>query len=266
MSTECKHFYCTDCIKHSLEAMINTGQFPAYCPQCRAESVKGTTAEPIHGRIEGRALSFLQQRGVITKEFQFRFIKQMRENVEEYFQCPAMCNNFLIHQEPQMIIKATEVSYKPGQCVCGALVCCRCHQLLDGKKEHFCPISLTKQDSLIDPASLKLMENLGKPCPMCGNFCIKNGGCNTMMCGTNSHGKIEQALKNGGCAHQFFWDSLKPCQTYYTYQGKRKSGYTGDLRSGRGGKHASTWEKAAANHKGGPKAHRPHWPDSTGKH
>jgi len=76
MSTECKHFYCESCIKQSFEAMLKNGQFPAYCPQCRAESVKGTTAEPTQGRIEGRALSFLQQRGVITKEFQFRFMKE----------------------------------------------------------------------------------------------------------------------------------------------------------------------------------------------
>jgi len=129
MSTECKHFYCKECIKQSLEAILNSGQFPAYCPQCRAESVKGTTAEPIHGRIEGRALSFLQQRGVITKEFQFRFIKQMREDAEEYFECPDLCGNFLIHQDPELVVTRAEVSYKPGQCICGALVCCRCHQL-----------------------------------------------------------------------------------------------------------------------------------------
>jgi len=152
---------------------MNSGQFPAYCPQCRVESVKGATAEPSHGRIEGRALSFLQQRGVITKEFQFRIMKQMRKDIKEYFECPAMCGNFLIHQDAPMIVletelNETEVSYRPGKCVCGALVCCRCHQLIDGNKEHYCPNALTKADSLIDPASLKLMENLGKPCPICG--------------------------------------------------------------------------------------------------
>jgi len=260
MSTDCQHFYCEECIKHSLEAMLNTGQFPAYCPQCRAESVKGTTAEPVHGRIEGRALSFLQQRGVITKEFQFRFIKQMREDVKEYFECPAMCGNFLIHQDPEMVFKGSEVTYKPGKCICGAHVCCRCHHLIEGKKQHYCPEALTKADSLIDPASLKLMENLGKPCPMCGWFCIKNGGCNTMMCGTNSHGKIAEALKRGGCGHQFFWDSLKPCATfYYNLKGTKVTGYTGDLRPGKGGIAAKSWKLAAAKHVGGPSAH-PYWP------
>jgi len=82
-----------------------------------------------------------------------------------------------------------------------------------------------------------------------------------MMCGTNSHGKVEDALKRGGCAHQFFWDSLKPCSTFYYYKGSKVTGFTGDLRPERGGQQASTWQKAAANHKGGPNALHPHWPN-----
>jgi len=260
MSTECKHFYCEGCIKHSLEAILNSGQFPAYCPQCRAESVEGTTAEPVHGRIEGGALSFLEQRGVITKEFQFRFIKQMRENVKEYFQCPAMCNNFLIHQDPVMIFKGAKATYKPGKCICGALVCCRCHHLIEGKEEHYCPEALTKAESILDPASMTLLQNLGKPCPVCGWFRIKNGGCNIMMCGTSSHGKVSAALKHGGCGHMFYWDSLKPCYTHcIDLSGVQVTGYNGDLRPGKGGIQADTWQEAAKNHKGGPESH-PYWP------
>jgi len=187
-------------------------------------------------------------------------MKQMREDVKEYFQCPAMCNNFLIHEDPEMIVKASEVVYRPGQCICGALVCCKCHELIKVAEEHYCPEALTKADSLIDAASLKLMENLGKPCPICGWFCIKNGGCNTMMCGTNSHGKIIEALKRGGCGHQFFWDSLKPCQTFYiSFSGQKVTGFSGDMRPGKGGKEAKSWDEAAKNHKGGPSAH-PYWP------
>jgi len=81
-----------------------------------------------------------------------------------------------------------------------------------------------------------------------------------MMCGTSSHGEIETALKHGGCGHMFFWDSLKPCNVYYYYKGERKTGFTGDLRPGMGGRQADTWEEAAANHKGGPNALHPHWP------
>lgn len=81
-----------------------------------------------------------------------------------------------------------------------------------------------------------------------------------MMCGTNSHGKITDALKRGGCGHQFYWDSLKPCQTFYiSFSGKKITGFTGDMRPGKGGKEAKSWKAAAANHKGGPSAH-PYWP------
>ena len=46
-----------------------------------------------------------------------------------------------------------------------------------------------------------------------------------MMCGTNSHGSILQAILNGGCGHQFFWSSLKPASTFYHgINGERRSG------------------------------------------
>ena len=70
VSTECLHFYCEDCIRGSLEAIIDTGQFPAYCPACRVES-DGVHDEPGKGRIEGPALTFLQSKGVITLDFQY---------------------------------------------------------------------------------------------------------------------------------------------------------------------------------------------------
>ena len=30
------------------------------------------------------------------------------------------------------------------------------------------------------------------------------------MCGTRAHGSIDDALRNGGCAHEFYWSTLKP--------------------------------------------------------
>ena len=69
LSTECGHFYCEDCIKGSLEAMMDTAQFPAYCPQCRTDALPDL---PTQGQILRPALTFLQQRQVITKEFEFR--------------------------------------------------------------------------------------------------------------------------------------------------------------------------------------------------
>ena len=31
-----------------------------------------------------------------------------------------------------------------------------------------------------------------------------------MMCGTRAHGRVEDALRNGGCAHEFDWNSMRP--------------------------------------------------------
>ena len=38
LTAGCDHYYCTDCIKGSLEAIMDQGQFPSYCPSCRAEA------------------------------------------------------------------------------------------------------------------------------------------------------------------------------------------------------------------------------------
>ena len=38
-----------------------------------------------------------------------------------------------------------------------------------------------------------------------------------MMCGTNAHGKVADALRNGGCAYIFNWGSLKGCDDPHGY-------------------------------------------------
>ena len=82
------------------------------------------------------------------------------------------------------------------------------------------------------------MATLGKRCPGCGNFVQKTSGCDTMMCGTNAHGKViprasrlclpahtgvpeahiadaplhpqvQDALRNGGCALVFSYKTLQ---------------------------------------------------------
>eukprot|EP00494_Astrolonche_serrata_P002373 UN02379 len=40
MTTKCEHYFCNDCVKRSLDSIIETGQFPAVCPMCRAENKK----------------------------------------------------------------------------------------------------------------------------------------------------------------------------------------------------------------------------------
>ena len=49
-------------------------------------------------------------------------------------------------------------------------------------------------------------------CQGCGKFVERTAGCRTMMCGTNAHGKVADALRNGGCALIFDWHG--PCRTF----------------------------------------------------
>jgi len=63
----------------------------------------------VKGRIEDTALTFLQRRGVITKDLQFRFMKQQQQSnkikterkdgTEGFFKCPAKCGNYLIAEK-----------------------------------------------------------------------------------------------------------------------------------------------------------------------
>ena len=64
VSEECDHFYCGDCIRYALEAILKSGQFPPTCPQCRADG-DGTNehAASLRGAITPAALSYLQARG-----------------------------------------------------------------------------------------------------------------------------------------------------------------------------------------------------------
>jgi len=209
---------------------LEQGQFPAYCPACRADA-GGKDIKA--GRIEGPALTFLEKRGVISKDLQYRFMKQQRRGVEEFFRCPANCGNYLKHKDPEwknLIVpgKAGPISRRiqaPGKCPCGVMVCLRCHLQLDRKDflSHDC--GLDKMNPM-DAKTLAKMNQLGKRCPNCNNFIEKTGGCNVMMCGTHAHGALLTAIKNGGCGHQFYWDSGQPASGAYTgIDGKRKNGF-----------------------------------------
>jgi len=222
VSTECSHFFCSECIKGSLEAILDSAQFPAYCPMCRAEA---GGKPPNAGRIEDEALTFLERRGVISRDFQFRFMKQQKKGQTEYFRCPAMCGNFLQHMDAEEKYVIEQGATGPirklkkknvGQCPCGILVCLFCHAKIDPTKagEHDCEAG-AKNAKPMDEDTKKMLQKNGKKCPNCGNFIEKAGGCNTMMCGTHSHGSLVVAIRNGGCGHQFYWDSLKPASTSY---------------------------------------------------
>ena len=167
VSTECTHFYCKECLQHLLKAMLEQGQFPAYCPMCRAD-VKGG-GEPEAGRIEGPALSFLAQRRVITREFQLRFVKAAQRTSQAYFQCPAKCGNLLKAADAAYFLaKDGKAVLQTGRCVCGAQCCLRCHELVKSASKHKCKAKVSRVK--VDAATQKLMSRLGKACPMCGMF------------------------------------------------------------------------------------------------
>lgn len=97
--------------------------------------------EPAKGRIEGPALTFLESKGVITLDFQYRFMRQQEgSTAEQFFKCPnSGCKHYLIDQDPQYVViprGSTEVEgfirkMRLGKCECGARVCVRCHAMAE---------------------------------------------------------------------------------------------------------------------------------------
>jgi uncharacterized C2H2 Zn-finger protein len=197
----------------------------------------GEGNEPEGGRIEGPALTFLQRRGVISLELQMRFMKQQSKacDGELFFACPKKgCGAYLLDQDPEdtmIVVKGKDGhmrrrAKRPGECSqCHSLICVVCHALLESEeawKKHDC--GFDRADAT-DPATQKLLAKNGKKCPNCGMLVLKRGGCNTMMCGGDSHGSIVKAIQNGGCGHQFNWSNLQPANTYYIgIDGKKRSG------------------------------------------
>ena len=144
-----------------------SGQFPGYCPMCQASAPKGQT--PVYGKIDGQALTFLQRRNVIEKEFQFRFMRAQNEDEELFFECPAKCGNFLIDVDPTYVLRDSAVAVKTERCPCGKAVCVQCHQLVSEKEfySHRCPEAKRNQE-YDDAATMATMKKLGKKCPHCG--------------------------------------------------------------------------------------------------
>ena len=212
-----------------------------------------TTVSDVRVR-EDAALSFLQLRDVISRDFMFRFIKAssraagLPDTEHAYFPCPSDCGRFLLSDDPSYAgllkrqaaaaaaaaaataaasggggAKDATAADAPadddlqlGSCPCGALVCVRCHgahKPADGPF-HICPDLQQLHD---DVASSKLIASIGKKCPACGLIAQKDGGCDLMMCGTSAHGKVADALQNGGCAYIFHWSTLAGCNDGYGY-------------------------------------------------
>jgi len=198
--------------------------------------------------MDRSVLCFLQQRGVISKEFFYRFLKAMSlvetsaeevknrsSDEQEWMFCPAQCGRVLatkhssyetfglgqaVNTELSPKGAAIGTSLRLGKCACGALICGRCYKV-QTSYDHFCSLEIEGKDEKAPPKddmdvkTKKLLAKVGKNCPGCGNFIEKNEGCNTMMCGTNAHGRVGDALRNGGCALIFYWSTLKPLTGHF---------------------------------------------------
>ena len=103
-----------------------------------------------------------------------------------------------------------------GSCPgCSTLVCTRCNGMVkaDSVRNHMC----ATVDTVTDEATLELMAKIGKKCPGCGRYMQKTQGCDIMMCGTNAHGRVTDALRNGGCAFIWNWSTGKGCDDGHGY-------------------------------------------------
>ena len=353
LSEECgRHYYCGDCLRGSLEAILNTGQFPAFCPACRAES-GANSAKPVnHGKIDEASLAFLQMRGVISVKLFNRFLsgairaqtaggevmandgdgdnegevsigmnnddvrgtwrliakswnlrslphsragsqvvrvlkkgyevkvkrhikkdwcllsgpaevknryiklrssshrarswehikkvktgaKKLRDgkgkggnetrDSKRSFECPGKCGAFLLSNHKSYVEKrmgefyeqGDKIGLRLGECPqCNALICKRCTACVPSNDVcHVCPKAKLQKN---DKATEQWMRKICKKCPGCGQYVQKTEGCDIMMCGTNAHGKVRDALRNGGCALIFSWKNLKECNDGHGYTG-----------------------------------------------
>eukprot|EP00949_MAST-11_sp_MAST-11-sp1_P000634 g634.t1 len=224
ISTGCTHFFCEGCIKLHLQTSLNGGKFPVYCPVCQGMAPSGE--QPRYGRIDDKALTYLERQGVIDREFQFRFMKNQKgDDGELFFACPAKCGNFLVDDDPIFVLKGDGVRPRPERCPCGAGVCLRCHSLIpaDEMDTHKCPEAKDSASSALEEAkTIETMKKLGKKCPNCNMFIIKNDGCDIMMCGDKAHGDLRKAIKAGGCGQTFRWGNLEKIKdTVTNLQGAR---------------------------------------------
>lgn len=271
MSEHCKkmgHFYCGDCVQQYVHTTIHNGKYPAHCPACASEKKHNKTKNDEKkgkdekdnnadddGIIEETTLASLVASKIITEKTKYRFI--LGEHIAtkkqlEYFPCPnKRCDKYLYHGKKKLLQKGRIIEgkfshlgkhcrsvkhwerYQPGLCPCGQFVCMNCKTKLNihTAKHHKCIVKTEKNE--VDEATLKLLEETGKVCPNCELIVQKNGGCDVVMCGTNAHGRILDALKAGGCGCQFNWSTLRICGSYfYGYDGKRVEFKGNQLQNG----------------------------------
>lgn len=208
---------------------------------CRAETPNAAATPdgtPPQGHIDAVSLSFLQRRGVISRDFLFRFDRAARiaagrpGDAGVDFGCPAKCGRFLLPAHPsyrgrepgRFFVEGEAEGVRLGECPCGARVCVLCHTVQEGGP-HACKEAHGSHGPPTDKATLQLIAKIAKRCPGCGNPIQKNAGCHVMMCGTVAHGKIRDAIRNGGCGYIFHWDTLNEIKSdsHIGLDGKRST-------------------------------------------
>ena len=223
MATTCTHLFCKECILMHLKSSKQSGEFPAFCPMCKDACPSNEV--PRYGRITGKALGFLRKMEIIDLEFQVQFMRLQNGEQRQYFKCPSpVCNNILVDQDPIKVLRnGREAVRSVERCPCGVGVCLLCHAMVndDDKDTHHkvCPMQVSKRKSKkggdfnADVETKQMMKKLGKKCPNCSMFILKNEGCDIMFCGDKAHGDLKRAIKNGGCGQSFKWSTGEKIST-----------------------------------------------------
>ena len=157
MSVDCEHLYCEDCLTHSLHAILAQGQFPAHCTMCRAEAAE-RKSELVRGEITRPVITFLQERGLFDKAFQFRLVTAMQrvgikgesaKDEGEFFECPASCGCFLIHQPATYDFVEGRSFVRLASCPCGAHICLDCMMHVTGSMMHECKVRYLRRRLMV---------------------------------------------------------------------------------------------------------------------
>lgn len=246
VGSDSKHYFCEACAHASLDAIRESGQFPMYCPGCRAAWPESRCPEGDEkvGRIDAADIAFLESRGIIDKQLAMRVLRphleELRDPMPPCIECPGKCGRYLRLEDPsyneklraggilgeiasfQWAKDGTIVTdpVNVGQCECGTCVCVKCKAAVTAP--HRCcgardMPAQTEEERAAEQEMLSRVIAHGKKCPGCGKLVEKTEGCHIMMCGTNAHGKVADALRNGGCACIFDWNSGLPCDDSHGY-------------------------------------------------
>ena len=113
------------------------------------------------------------QRAVVCRQATF---PEHRAAARLFFKCPAKCGNFIVDVDPTFVdLQAGGLQPRVERCPCGAGVCPQCHALvpIEETHSHRCP-DAARSRAHDDAATQNIIKRLGKKCPNCGLFIIKN--------------------------------------------------------------------------------------------